>query len=110
MNGGQKLIAATGLVLVCLVGVLFAPWRFTGQVWSPGGGEAQRIELDGRRHAPVFAAPRVEPQELGLGIPDERFQIQVRAELDWRPWLLRVLAVVALTLVAIRLAVTRCRS
>jgi len=110
VNGGQKLIAATGLVLVCLVGVLFAPWRFTGQVWSPGGGEAQRIELDARRHAPVFAAPRVEPQELGLGIPDERFQIQVRAELDWRLWWLRIVAIGGLTALAMRLAATRRRS
>ena len=110
MNGKQKLIAAAGLVLVCLLGVVFAPWRFTGQVWSPGGGEPQRIELEARRHAPIFSPPKVDPQELGLGTPDERFQVQVRAELDWRPWLLRTASIGALTLMAMRIAGTRRRS
>lgn len=110
MNGKQKLIGAVGLVLVVLLGLVFVPWRFSGQAWFPGGGEAQRIELDARRHAPIFLPPEVDAAELGLGIPDERFQVQVRAELDWRPWLLRIVAIVALTLIAMRLTGRRRRS
>lgn len=110
MNGPQKLIAVAGGVLVILVGVVLVPWRVAGQAWTPGGGEPRQFEVEGRRHAPIFSPPDIDPREFGLGIPDERFQIQLRAEVDWKPWILRILATAVATLAAIRLTATRQRS
>ena len=107
MNGRQKLTGVVGVVLVVLLGVVLVPWRFTGQAWTPGGGEPKQIELEERRYAPLFTPPEVDPREFGLGTPDERFQVQLRAELEWKPWLLRILAAAAATLAAIRLSATR---
>jgi len=104
MNGRQRLAATVGFASMVLLGVIFVPWRFSGQVWFPGGGEAQRIEFDARRHAPIFSPPEVDPAELGLGTPDERFQVQVRAELDWRAWLLRLATAALVTWMMIRWA------
>lgn len=55
----------------------------------PGSAEPSDVALPERHWAPLFAPPEVDPEALGLGVADERFQVQLRAVRDTRlQWIL----------------------
>lgn len=66
----------------------------------PGTGQPSEVSLPDRHWAPLFAPPEVDPEALGLGVADERFQVRLHPVPDRRGWTIQVLGVLLLGLLA----------
>jgi hypothetical protein len=105
----RRLLLAAWFVLLLTASVLLVPWMFEGEVFTPGSREPTQVSLSDRRWAPLFAPPEVDPEALGLGTADERFQIRLHPVVDSAGLSLQVGGVLLLGLVAVVVAWRRRR-
>ena len=97
----RRLLLVSWLVLLLAASVLLVPWTFEGEVFMPGSREPTQVSLSERRWAALFAPPEVDPEALGLGTADERFQVRLHPALDRKGWSFQVGGVLLVGLIAV---------